>query len=254
MALNLVTNAVKFTASGEVRLQVEVGDGAVTVLVSDTGLGVPLAEQEAIFDEFRQSERTAAAGYGGLGMGLAICRQLVEMHGGQIGVRSSGEEESGSTFYFTLPMTEWRAARNRRSARVCPDGGAADRARPSGHTPARAPRSSRVSKSSRSASTRRQDWFPRRCMPSPPGSRCWIVPASERRLAVDRRRSRMTRSPRTFPCSSIVLQDARLRVGAGLSDQADGHGGAGAGACSDMGWTRPTMRTRNASSSWMTTR
>jgi CheY-like chemotaxis protein len=67
-------------------------------------LSVPLAEQEAIFDEFRQSERTVARGYGGLGIGLAICRQLVEMHGGRIGVRSSGEENQGSTFYFSLPL------------------------------------------------------------------------------------------------------------------------------------------------------
>ena len=58
VVLNLVTNAVKFTACGEIRLRAEAEDGAVTVLVSDTGLGVPQAEQEAIFDEFRQSERT----------------------------------------------------------------------------------------------------------------------------------------------------------------------------------------------------
>jgi AraC-like DNA-binding protein/ActR/RegA family two-component response regulator len=131
VALNLVTNAVKFTAQGEVALEVEVGgpplyppheegrpslssppvegieggvgEKTVTVSVRDTGLGVPLAEQAVIFDEFRQSERTAARGYGGLGIGLAICRRLVELHGGQIGVRSSGDEEGGSVFYFTLP-------------------------------------------------------------------------------------------------------------------------------------------------------
>ncbi len=103
VAMNLVSNAVKFTARGSVKLQVKPGDGHLTVLVTDTGLGVPVEEQEAIFDEFRQSERTAERGYGGLGIGLAICRQLVELHGGQIGVRSSGEEEGGSTFYFTLP-------------------------------------------------------------------------------------------------------------------------------------------------------
>jgi signal transduction histidine kinase/DNA-binding LacI/PurR family transcriptional regulator/AraC-like DNA-binding protein len=110
VALNLVTNSVKFTAQGEVALQVQVGgpvagvgEKTVTVSVRDTGLGVPLAEQAVIFDEFRQSERTAARGYGGLGIGLAICRRLVELHGGQIGVRSSGDEEGGSVFYFTLP-------------------------------------------------------------------------------------------------------------------------------------------------------
>ncbi|MBI4790506.1 MAG: substrate-binding domain-containing protein [Chloroflexi bacterium] len=102
--LNLITNAVKFTSQGYVRLAVESHDQTVTVSVSDTGLGVPQPEQEAIFDEFRQSERTVARGYGGLGIGLAICRQLVELHGGQIGIRASGEENAGSTFYFTLPV------------------------------------------------------------------------------------------------------------------------------------------------------
>jgi signal transduction histidine kinase/DNA-binding LacI/PurR family transcriptional regulator/AraC-like DNA-binding protein len=106
IVLNLVTNAVKFTTSGEIKLQVEAKDGTATVNVSDTGPGVPQVEQEAIFDEFRQSGRTAARGYGGLGIGLAICRQLVELHGGKIGVRSSGEEDRGSTFYFTLPISD----------------------------------------------------------------------------------------------------------------------------------------------------
>lgn len=82
----------------------------IFISVSDTGLGIPPEEQAAIFDEFRQSERTTARGYGGLGLGLAICRRLVELHGGQIGVRSSGEEGAGSTFYFTLPsLTELTA-------------------------------------------------------------------------------------------------------------------------------------------------
>lgn len=112
-ALNLVSNAVKFTARGEVALRVEIGEGMVTISVSDTGLGIPVEEQELIFDEFRQSERTTARGYGGLGLGLAICKRLVEMHGGTIGVRSSGEEGAGSTFYFTLPAAEKEAPRSK---------------------------------------------------------------------------------------------------------------------------------------------
>jgi signal transduction histidine kinase/DNA-binding LacI/PurR family transcriptional regulator/AraC-like DNA-binding protein/ActR/RegA family two-component response regulator len=103
VAFNLIRNAVKFTAQGSVTLTVEIGIETVTVAVTDTGLSVPLSEQEAIFDEFRQSERTVARGYGGLGIGLAICRQIIELHQGKIGVHSSGEENSGSTFYFTLP-------------------------------------------------------------------------------------------------------------------------------------------------------
>jgi signal transduction histidine kinase/AraC-like DNA-binding protein len=101
--LNLISNAVKFTTSGHVTLAVTAGGDLVTVSVSDTGLGIPAQEQAVIFDEFRQSERTAARGYGGLGLGLSICKRLLEMHGGEIGVRSSGEEGGGSTFYFSLP-------------------------------------------------------------------------------------------------------------------------------------------------------
>ena len=104
--LNLINNAVKFTAQGQVRLKLESGPDGVTVAVSDTGLGIPLEEQTLIFDEFRRSERSMARGYGGLGLGLAICKRLVEMHGGTIGVRSSGEEGGGSTFYFTLPIVQ----------------------------------------------------------------------------------------------------------------------------------------------------
>ncbi len=106
VALNFVSNAVKFTSQGEVSLQVEVRDGQAVVLVNDTGLGIDPAEQSLIFDEFRRSELTIARGYGGLGLGLAICKRLVELHGGEIGVRSSGEEGAGSTFYFTLPLVE----------------------------------------------------------------------------------------------------------------------------------------------------
>jgi signal transduction histidine kinase/AraC-like DNA-binding protein/ABC-type sugar transport system substrate-binding protein len=106
VALNLINNAVKFTAQGEVRLELECGPDSVTVAVCDTGLGIPPEEQASIFDEFRRSERSMARGYGGLGLGLAICKRLVEMHGGTIGMESSGEEGAGSTFYFTLPTVE----------------------------------------------------------------------------------------------------------------------------------------------------
>jgi len=103
VVLNLINNAVKFTAKGRVALRVSAANETVTVEVSDTGLGILPEEQSVIFNEFRQSERTTALGYGGLGLGLAICKRLLELHGGNIGVRSSGEEGAGSTFYFTLP-------------------------------------------------------------------------------------------------------------------------------------------------------
>jgi AraC-like DNA-binding protein len=128
VALNLVSNAFRFTSEGEVRFRIELvgaqdqatGEDVgrahaprtafapqtafVRVSVSDTGIGVPVEEQEIIFDEFRQSERTAARGYGGLGLGLAISRRLVEMHGGSVSVESSGIEGEGTTFSFTVPV------------------------------------------------------------------------------------------------------------------------------------------------------
>lgn len=104
ISLNLVSNAVKFTARGSVILKISVQDGMLEVAIRDTGLGIPPEEQPWIFDEFRQSDRTTSRGYGGLGLGLAICKRLVELHNGQIGVESSGEEGTGSTFYFRLPV------------------------------------------------------------------------------------------------------------------------------------------------------
>src|SRR5258706_598846 len=102
--LNLISNAVKFTEHGQVELRIEAHGTELLVAVSDTGLGISPKEQEFIFDEFRQSERTAARGYGGLGLGLAISKRLVEMHGGRIWVESSGREGSRSTLYFTLSV------------------------------------------------------------------------------------------------------------------------------------------------------
>ncbi len=102
--LNLVNNAVKFTGQGSITLSACASDGLVTIAVRDTGLGIPKEEQQAIFHEFHQSRRTTARGYGGLGLGLAICKRLVEMQGGKIGVSSSGKEGAGSLFFFNLPV------------------------------------------------------------------------------------------------------------------------------------------------------
>jgi len=106
IVLNLISNAVKFTPNGRVALEVQVGegDGQVMVQVSDTGIGISPADQASIFREFHRSECTIQSGYGGLGLGLAICKQLVEQHGGTIGVRSPGDWGTGSTFFFTLPI------------------------------------------------------------------------------------------------------------------------------------------------------
>jgi signal transduction histidine kinase/DNA-binding LacI/PurR family transcriptional regulator/CheY-like chemotaxis protein len=102
--INLLSNAVKFTENGYVSLVVHWIDNSVNVEISDTGMGIPFEDQSIIFDEFRRSERSVSRGYGGMGLGLAITRRLIELHGGQIGVRSTGEDNTGSTFFFTLPV------------------------------------------------------------------------------------------------------------------------------------------------------
>jgi signal transduction histidine kinase/DNA-binding LacI/PurR family transcriptional regulator/DNA-binding response OmpR family regulator len=104
VTLNLISNAVKFTPAGRVILKVSSAGEQVLVSVSDTGIGIPPAERETIFREFYRSERSVESGYGGLGLGLAISKQLVEQHGGRIGARSPGDLGSGSTFFFNLPV------------------------------------------------------------------------------------------------------------------------------------------------------
>lgn len=103
ITLNLISNAVKFTPVGQVTLRVAMIDQQVVVSVSDTGVGIAPAEQPTVFREFHRSEYTIQSGFSGLGLGLAISKQLVEQHGGSIGVRSPGELGSGATFFFSLP-------------------------------------------------------------------------------------------------------------------------------------------------------
>ena len=100
--LNLVGNAIKFTDSGEVRIEAAATNGALEVSVSDTGPGISPADQEHIFEEFRQAEDSVAPRKGGTGLGLAIAKKIVELHGGKIWVES--EVGKGSKFTFTLPL------------------------------------------------------------------------------------------------------------------------------------------------------
>jgi signal transduction histidine kinase/AraC-like DNA-binding protein len=102
--LNLISNAVKFTSAGQVQVDVSVLDQTVTVSVSDTGIGISPEEQGTVFNEFFRSRRAIESGYGGLGLGLAISKQLLEQHGGRIEVRSPGDLGGGSTFSFCLPV------------------------------------------------------------------------------------------------------------------------------------------------------
>ncbi|HEY3731234.1 MAG TPA: ATP-binding protein, partial [Steroidobacteraceae bacterium] len=101
---NLLANAVKFTPEGgriEVRLQRV--EGTVEIEVTDTGRGIPTDFLPHIFERFRQAQAGATRHYGGLGLGLAIAKQLVELHGGTIQARSDGEGR-GATFTVYLPL------------------------------------------------------------------------------------------------------------------------------------------------------
>lgn len=106
IVLNLVNNAIKFTSRGEVELSVTAIGDQVEISVRDTGLGIPKEEQNVIFDAFRRSEKSVNFGFPGLGLGLTICKLLVEMHGGTIELSSSGKEGEGTIFHLRLPSVQ----------------------------------------------------------------------------------------------------------------------------------------------------
>ena len=103
--INLIGNSVKFTDAGEVRIMASPSSrGELEIRILDSGIGIPADKLERIFESFEQVEGDSARKYGGTGIGLAITRQLIELHGGKIWVTSSLGD--GSCFYFTLPITK----------------------------------------------------------------------------------------------------------------------------------------------------
>jgi len=100
--LNLVDNAIKFTASGAVEIKVVAESGRLVVEVRDTGAGIPPQLRRRLFRRFQQADAGTARRHGGSGLGLMICRRLVGLMGGQIGVES--EPGAGSVFRFDLPL------------------------------------------------------------------------------------------------------------------------------------------------------
>jgi len=100
--VNLIGNAVKFTAEGEVYVNAYVEQDQLHIAVQDTGPGIPKEKQAAIFESFEQSDSSTTRRYGGTGLGLSISSQLVALMEGQLWVES--EPGQGSTFHVTLPL------------------------------------------------------------------------------------------------------------------------------------------------------
>ncbi len=130
--LNLIGNAIKFTERGGITIVVAraaEGSGGLRFEVRDTGPGIPDDRRDTLFEPYVQADPTVAARYGGSGLGLSICRRLVILMGGTIGVDSAPGQGSG--FWFTLPSWERRKEARPPSegsdvgqaASVAPDGG-----------------------------------------------------------------------------------------------------------------------------------
>lgn len=105
--VNLIGNAIKFTKTGSVTLQVShknqtSGEILLHCMIVDTGIGIPLKKQTTIFSSFNQADASTAREFGGTGLGLTICKQLVELMGGRIWIENN--EEQGTTFHFTVVL------------------------------------------------------------------------------------------------------------------------------------------------------
>ncbi|WP_330482184.1 ATP-binding protein [Tumidithrix elongata] len=101
--MNLLSNAIKFTRSGNVSLLVKVHSPTQLLFaVRDTGIGIPTEKMEYLFKPFSQVDMSATRQFGGTGLGLVICKRLIEMMGGEIWVES--KMQKGTTFWFTIPM------------------------------------------------------------------------------------------------------------------------------------------------------
>ena len=102
---NLLTNAIKFTPKGgQVHVLLQRVNSHLELSVSDTGIGIPPSYLPHVFDRFSQKDSSTTRAFGGLGLGLAICKQLVELHGGSIRAASQGEGK-GATFSVQLPLS-----------------------------------------------------------------------------------------------------------------------------------------------------
>jgi signal transduction histidine kinase len=99
--INLISNAIKFTNEGSIQVEVIDMSQEIMIKVSDTGIGIKPEDQTLIFEKFRQVDYSSTRDYEGIGLGLSIVKQLVELHQGKIWVES--EYTKGATFILTLP-------------------------------------------------------------------------------------------------------------------------------------------------------
>ncbi len=104
IVMNLCSNAVKFTDKGGVSVHLDCRDGTVSIVVEDTGIGIPEEKREHVFDQFVQADSSISRKYGGSGLGLAIVRRLVNMMNGSVKLESKLGE--GSRFTVTLPLED----------------------------------------------------------------------------------------------------------------------------------------------------
>jgi PAS domain S-box-containing protein len=103
---NLLSNAIKFTPDkGQVTIALERRAGEIILIVSDTGKGISPEFLPFVFERFRQADGTSTRSHGGLGLGLAIVRHIVELHGGTVEAKSEGDD-MGTTFIVRLPLSE----------------------------------------------------------------------------------------------------------------------------------------------------
>lgn len=105
---NLIGNAIKFTEQGQIEISAQELDNSLVITIADTGIGIPAEQLNQIFEAFEQADGSTAQQYGGIGLGLTITKQLVELHGGTFLIKS--QVERGSQFTFTLPMAPLQTA------------------------------------------------------------------------------------------------------------------------------------------------
>ncbi|MEV4655602.1 SpoIIE family protein phosphatase [Micromonospora sp. NPDC049301] len=127
VVLNLVSNAVKFTFDGEIRVRVRAVDGAARLEVTDTGVGIVPDELPHVFERFHRVPGVRARTHEGTGIGLALVRELVEMHGGEVGATSRVDE--GSAFTVTIPFGSAHLPADRVAASAPLSAGEPDQAR-----------------------------------------------------------------------------------------------------------------------------